>query len=45
MEDGWNNFGKTICEVADGALGRSAKTATRNISERTLGLIESIRGL
>ena len=45
MEDGWNNFRKTICEVADGVLGKSAKTATRNISEKALGLIESRRGL
>ena len=22
VEDGWNNFRKTICEVADGVLGR-----------------------
>ena len=45
MKDGWNNFRKTICEVADGVLGKSAKTATRNISEKALGLIESRRGL
>ena len=45
MEDGWNNFRKTICEVADGVLGKSAKTATRNISGKALGLIESRRGL
>ena len=45
MEDGWKNFRKTICEVADGALGKSAKTATRNISEKALSLIESRRGL
>ena len=45
VEDGWNNFRKTICEVADGVLGKSAKTATRNISEKALGLIESRRGL
>ena len=40
VEDGWNNFRKTIYEVADGVLGKIAKTATRNISENTLGLIE-----
>ena len=45
VEDGWNNFRKTICEVADGVLGKSAKTATRNISEKALGLIESRGGL
>ena len=45
VEDGWNNFRKTICEVADGVLGKSAKTATRNISEKALGLIESRRAL
>ena len=46
VEDGWNNFRKTICEVADGALGKSAKTANRNISKKkALGLIESTRGL
>ena len=22
VEDGWNNFRKTICEVADGVLGK-----------------------
>ena len=31
VEDRWNNFRKTICEVADCVLGKSAKTATRNI--------------
>ena len=34
MEDGWNKFRKTICEAADGVLGKSVKTATRNISEK-----------
>ena len=37
VEDVWNNFRKTICEFADGVLGRSAKTATKNISEKALG--------
>ena len=32
VEDGSNIFRKTICEVADGVLGKSAKTGTRNIS-------------
>ena len=45
VEDGWNNSSKTICEVADGVLGKSVKTATRNISEKALGLIESRRFL
>ena len=40
VEDGWNNFRKTICEVADIVLGKSAMTETRNISEKALGLIE-----
>ena len=47
VEDWWNvenNFRKTICEVADGVLGKSVKTATMNISEKALGLIESRRG-
>ena len=39
VEDGWNKIRKRICEVADGVLGKSAKTATRNISEKALGLI------
>ena len=34
VEDGWNNYRKTICEVADGVLGKSAKTATRNINKK-----------
>ena len=34
---------KTISEVADGVLGKSAETTTRNISEKALGLIESRR--
>ena len=45
VKDGWNNFRKTICEVADDILGKSAKTATKNISEKALGLIESRSGL
>ena len=32
-------------ELADGVLGKSVKTATRNISEKALCLIESRRGL
>ena len=38
-------FRKTICEVADGVIGKKVKTATRNISEKALCLIESGRGL
>ena len=45
VEDGWNNLRKTICEVADGVLRKSTKTAPRNISEKALCLIESRRGL
>ena len=36
MEEGWNNVRKTICEVADGVLGKKVKTAARNISEKAL---------
>ena len=36
MEDGWNNFRKTICEVSDGVLGKKVKTAAKNISEKAL---------
>jgi len=36
VENGRNNFRKTICEVADGVLGNKVKTAARNISENTL---------
>ena len=45
VEDGWNNFRKTICEVADGVLGNKVKIAARNISEKALCLIERRRGL
>ena len=44
MEDGWNNFRKTFCEVADDVLGKSVKTAARNISEKDLCFIERRRG-
>ena len=43
VEDGWNNFRKTICEVADGVLGKKVKTAARNISEKALCIIERRR--
>ena len=45
VEDSWNNFRKTICEVADGVLGKKIKTAARNISEKALCLMDSRRGL
>ena len=45
MEDSWKNFRKTICEVADGVLGKKVRTAARNISEKALCLIERRRGL
>ena len=41
----WNNFRKTICEVADRVLGKKVKTAARNISEKVLCIIERRRGL
>jgi hypothetical protein len=34
VEDGWNNFRKTLCEVADGVLGKKVRTAAGNISEK-----------
>jgi hypothetical protein len=35
MEDGWKNFRKIICEVAEGVLGKKARTAAKmNISEK-----------
>ena len=37
VEDGWNNFRKTICVVAFGVLGKKVKTAARNISEKLYG--------
>ena len=39
-----DNYRETICEVADGVLGK-VKTAARNISEKALCLIETRRGL
>jgi len=32
--DEWNNFRKTVCEVADVILGKKVRTADRKISER-----------
>jgi hypothetical protein len=45
VEDGWNNFGKTICEIADGVSGNKVRSAVRNNSEKALCLIERKRGL
>ena len=45
VEEGWNNFRKTICEAAYSVLEKKVGTVARNISERTLCLIEMIRGL
>ena len=34
VEDGWNNLKKTktICDIADGVLGKKVRTAARTIS-------------
>ena len=45
LEDGWNNFLKTICEVADCVFRKKVKTAASNISEKALCLIERRIGL
>ena len=45
VEDGWNKFWKTICEVTDVVLGKKGRTIARNISEKALCLIERRRGL
>jgi len=53
VEDVWDNFRKTICEVAncvlekvaDGVLGKKVKTAARNISKKALCLMERRKGL
>ena len=45
VEDGWNNFGEPICEVAEGVLVKKVRTAARNISDKVLCLIERRRGL
>ena len=44
MEDGWSNFRKAICEVAEGVLGKKDRTAARNISKKALCLIERRTG-
>ena len=45
VEDGWNNFRKTIVDVAGGVFGKKVGTAARSISEKALCLIERRRGL
>ena len=45
VENGWNNFRKTICEAADGVLGKKVRSAARNIREKALFLIERRRDL
>ena len=40
-DDGSNNFRKTICEVADGVLGKKFRTAARNVSEKLRGFASS----
>ena len=45
MEEGWNYFRKTICEVADGVLGKKVRNAACNIRETALCLIVRRRGL
>jgi len=45
VEDCWNNFRKTIYEVADDFLGKKVKTAARNCNEKGLCLIERRRVL
>ena len=34
VEDRWNNYRKTICEVADGVLRNKVRSAARNIGEK-----------
>ena len=45
VEYGWNNFRKTIWEIADGVLGKKVMTSARNIPEKALYLIQKERGL
>ena len=45
IEDGWNNFRKTICEAADGLLGKKASSAAWNIRKKALFIIERRRVL
>ena len=34
VEDGWNKFSKTVCEVADGILGKKVRTAARKLVKK-----------
>ena len=45
VEDGWNNFRKIICKVADVVLGKKVNAAARNISEKAICLKDKRRGL
>ena len=45
VEDSWNYFRKTICEVADVVLGKKFRTAARIISGKALCLIGRRRGM
>ena len=45
VEYGWNNFRKTICEIADGVLGKKVMTSARDIPEKALYLIKRGEGV
>ena len=45
VEDERKNFRKTICEVADGVLGKTVRSAAWNISEKALCLMDRRKGL
>ena len=45
VEDGWNNFRKIICQVADCVLAKKVRNAARNISRNALSSIEKRRDL
>ena len=45
VEDGWNNFRKKNCEVADGFLGKKVKTAARNIRVNDLCFNKEEKGI
>ena len=40
VEDEWNNFRQTVCEDADGVLGKEGRRAARNISVKASCLID-----
>ena len=44
-EDGWSNFRKIVCEVADGVLGRKDGNVASNISKNALSLVEKRRSV